>query len=626
MDRREAGEGAAEQGTRAATRCPPRWHLVVLMVSLAGAFFFQHRGLEDKSPTEDEWAHLTRGILYWQTGDARTSFSHPPVANAIAALPVAFDARNPDLTKSKHWTTARVGLVALGWLQDDYETARAHLITARKMMVVFLLAFVIYSYFFTASFFGRTAAVIVAVLTAFHPTLIAQARYVTTDFPAALGALVAAGELTRYLSTKKLYPIITMMLAVGFAILCKHSLLVLVVFGVVVGLCAAALGFGRFSGRKPGARIGIAFGHLALTAFVVVLCINVAYRFEQTGMTVQEILETPEPTGVVSRMSGNEVFERYTPLRSWPAGLRIPLPYTYLYGVATMRGYNHHGYPSWFWGNASRKGNVWYFPVLLMIKNPLAWVLGLGLALVAFARRRFPQPAVAAFGLIGVGFLAVAMNASLNMGVRHGLPFIAIFTPFSAWGLAQAMALKVRFAKPAVVAAVASMPLVAGFASPNFLGYFNILAGGRAGGHQVSLVGEDWGQDRAALARLVEEKALSPLYYDEQTRTRKLEAKWLGFPYEGYRCSAKRGTPATRPEDAWVAVHALRVETRGCFAWLRTRTPDYVINDHIRLYYIDDVPNEEADSAGQVETTRPDEARALQRLIERTKPPDQKGK
>jgi hypothetical protein len=558
------------------------------MVSLAGAFFLQHRGLEDKSPTEDEWAHLTRGILYWQTGDARTSFGHPPLANAIAALPVAFDARNPDLTESKYWETARVGKVALRWLRDDYDTPRAHLIKARKMMVVFLLAFIVYSYFFTSAFFGPTAALIVVLLTAFHPTLIAQSRYVTTDFPAALGALVGAGEFTRYLSNKKFYSVVTMALGVSFAVLCKHSLVVFVVIAVVIGIGAAALGLGRFANRKLPARMGLAVGHLVLTALIVTASVNVAYRFRDTGMTVQEIVDRPEPTGVVSRLSQGEVFEKHTPLSGWPPGLRIPLPYTYVYGLATMRGYNQYGYPSWFWGKSSRKGSVWYFPVMLLIKNPLVWLLGLGLAVAAVSRKRFPGGAALVFGLFGLGFLAVAMKASLNMGIRHGLPVIAILTPFSAWGLAEAAALKCKLARPAVFAAVASMPLVAAYASPNLLGYFNLLAGGRQGGHKVSLIGEDWGQDRAALARFVKQEELSPLYYDLQTPTRKLEADWLGLPYESYRCKSTPGHPRTKPEKAWVAVHALRVENTNCFKWLRDRTPDYVINDHIRIYYIDE--------------------------------------
>ena len=93
------------------------------------------------------------------------------------------------------------------------------------------------------------------------------------------------------------------------------------------------------------------------------------------------------------------MFERYTPLPSWPPGLRIPLPYTYLYGVATMRGYDELGTPSWFWGKRRSKGSVWYFPILFLIKNPLAWLAGLALAVVAFARRQRPDPATAAFGL-----------------------------------------------------------------------------------------------------------------------------------------------------------------------------------------------------------------------------------
>lgn len=583
---------STEESKRAKWRQPPpRWQFFVLALALVGAFFLQRAGLEDKSPTEDEWAHLTRGILYWQTGDARTSFGHPPLANAIAALPVGFRSNIPDLTATRHWDTARVGTIALKWLRDDYETPRAHLMTARKMMVVFLLALIVYSYFFTATFFGPVAAAVVALLTAFNPTLIAQARYVTTDFPAALGALVAAGELTRYLNSKTLPPILTMALATSFAILCKHSLLVLVPFAVLIGFATAVLGYGRFANRRPVARIGIALGHAALTALIVMLCINVSYRFQESGMTVQDILDKPEPNGVVSRVSRGEVFERYTPLPDWPPGLRIPLPYTYVYGVATMRGYNQLGYPSWFWGKRMRKGSAWYFPVLLTIKNPLAWILGLALAIGALMRRRFPHAATAVFGLIGLGFLGVAMNASLNMGIRHGLPVIAIFTPFAAWGLASCVQSPRPWGRFAVLATIASLPVVALFASPNFLGYFNALAGGRGGGHRVSLVGEDWGQDRAELARFVQERHIWPLYYDLQTPTRKLEAEWLGFDYQPYVCRSRSGKAGNRPEDAWVAVHALRVETKGCFEWLRDRRPEHEINNHIRLYYIDDLPD-----------------------------------
>ena len=280
----------------------------------------------------------------------------------------------------------------------------------------------------------------------------------------------------------------------------------------------------------------------------------------------------------------------------------IPLPYTYVYGMATMRGFNSFGYPTWFWGKKSRKGTAWYFPVLVVIKNPLTWVAGLLLALTAFVRRKFPDPSVATFGLIALGFLAVAVNASLNMGVRHGLPVIALLTPFSAWGLTSLTELRSRFAKPILTAAVAAVPLVAAYASPNFLGYFNALAGGRSGGHKISLIGEDWGQDRAALAKLVEKERLSPLYYDEQTATRQQEAKWLGFEYKPYRCH--KGVPVADVEDAWVAVHALRVETKKCFANLREREPTYVVNDHIRVYYIDDVPNDEPGAPDESEPAR----------------------
>jgi hypothetical protein len=48
---------------------------------------------------------------------------------------------------------------------------------------------------------------------------------------------------------------------------------------------------------------------------------------------------------------------------------------------------------------------------------------------------------------------------------------------------------------------------------PHYLTYFSEAVGRSKGGLKISVVGEDWGQDVSALARLQKERGLDPLYY-----------------------------------------------------------------------------------------------------------------
>src|SRR5690606_21422039 len=113
-----------------------------------------------------------------------------------------------------------------------------------------------------------------------------------------------------------------------------------------------------------------------------------------------------------------------------------------------------------------------------------------------------------------------------------------------------------RFWRPALASTLGTVALSASSISPYYLSYFNFLIGGPSGGHEVSIYGEDWGQDRARFAEFAKKYRLEPLYYHEQTRTRAMEARHLGFHYRPLKCSSK-------VEGAWVAIHALSVRTRG---------------------------------------------------------------
>jgi hypothetical protein len=137
----------------------------------------------------------------------------------------------------------------------------------------------------------------------------------------------------------------------------------------------------------------------------------------------------------------------------------------------------------------------------------------------------------------------------------------------------------VRWALGGVLGSASISALSAG---PDYLGYFNLFAGGREAGHLISIYGEDWGQDRERLAVLARERKLEPLFYNPQTQLRAQEVRYLGLKYRPLRCG-------TRVQGAWVALHALTYRTsdiKRCYPYLLGREPDLTVNFHIYLWNI----------------------------------------
>jgi hypothetical protein len=560
-------------------------HLALLVIML-GSFLLVRAGIDDKSPTEDEWAHFTRGIAFWQTGDTRLSFAHPPLANAWATIGLADAPEVPDLTQTRGWQKQDPGAVALAWLKTDYDTPRALLLEARRAMTWIFMLGIAYVYFFCHRMLGFRAAVVASTLVAFNPICIGQAAYVTTDLAAAVAITIAAGELARHLAgDSRIATWITMPLSLGAALLTKHSAVLLVPLFVLVVFVVAVQGVGRFAGRRRSRRFLSAGGHALYSAAFVLLCLNAGFRFDATHLTAQDILERPEPQYWISSPYDDRLLEEKTPLPSLPASLRIPVPYTYLFGVACIRAQNERGFPqAHFFGERTPHGHVAYFPTLIALKTPLAVFALLLLGVVVIARdRRWPSLALGVIAAIALGYLLASMRSQLNMGVRHALPVIwgISIVAGAAFGAAWVRLRDHLVARGLLVLLPASVVLVGATTGPDPIGYFNELVG-RERGHDIAAYGDDWGQDRMALAELVERHDLQPLWYDAQTSTRRLEADWLGLRYEALSCRT------TVPHGSWVAIHRVTWNNNHhrCWRQVREREPVFVVNDHVLVFWI----------------------------------------
>jgi hypothetical protein len=194
----------------------------------------------------------------------------------------------------------------------------------------------------------------------------------------------------------------------------------------------------------------------------------------------------------------------------------------YTYQSALVRG-------EYLCGQVRCTGWWWYFPFAMAVKTPVATLAALGVAAmvgiwaIAGGRRISPTdraerlchglPArliqmhrpirwsAICLTVPATVYLAVAMISNLNLGLRHVLPVYPLL--YIAVGLAAAKMWGARRRLAIAVSAVLAIGLASETlaAYPNFIPFFNVLAGGSRGGLRLlSDSNLDWGQDLPLLA------------------------------------------------------------------------------------------------------------------------------
>jgi hypothetical protein len=149
----------------------------------------------------------------------------------------------------------------------------------------------------------------------------------------------------------------------------------------------------------------------------------------------------------------------------------------------------------------------WYFyPVVLAVKTPLAFLFLLGVGATVVLRRgsgfRYGWLPLA----YSVGVLAVAAFSHINIGVRHILPVYTGFALVAGAGTVHLWRIAPQrvWAKYALAAALLWFGGTSLAAHPDYLPYFNELAGSQP---ERILVDSDldWGQDYKRLATRLRE-------------------------------------------------------------------------------------------------------------------------
>jgi hypothetical protein len=418
--------------------------------------------------TYDEPAHLACGMEWLGHGKYQYEPQHPPLARVAAALgPYLMGARGQNTPKDAQYAISVEGLKIL--YSGDYENL---LSAARAGILPFFWVACAVVWFWGVRYFGRLEAVAALFLFTFLEPVLAHGGLATTDMAltAFLGAAILSGAIWLEEPTTKHAAVFG--LCAGLAVVSKYSSLA---FFPAAALIALAWYWAAERPKADELRAAMLrrLPGLALAAAIVCATVVVAFRFSWGDSGV--------------------------------AGLKLPAP-AFFQGIRDVAKHNAEGHPTYLLGQRSLDGFRYFYPVVLAVKTPLAFLFLLGIGTPLVLRRgsgfRFAWLPLA----YAAGILAVALFSRINIGVRHILP---VYTGFSLVAGAAAiqlwrMAPERAWAKYALPAALLWFAGTSLAAHPDYLPYFNELAGS----HPENILVDsdlDWGQDYKRLAARLEE-------------------------------------------------------------------------------------------------------------------------
>lgn len=441
------------------------WHRPAVLLLLAAFLLSCVQGLLRDSPTVDEFAHLPAGYYYLKTGNFYHYSLNPPLVKLISALPLLGLQPRIDTAARIEHTGWYPWVFATDFLERNRGNYEGIFLFGRLPVVLLGLLLGLLVYRWARELYGADGALLALAFYALCPSIAAHAHLATVDVGAALFAVLALYAFDRYLRQPGPASLALAGLGLGLALLAKFTaLLLLPVLALLTlwGLARREIGWKAVAG-------GAALCGLSL------LVIDLGYLFQGVGTPLGELrLQSRSLAGLA---------------RSFP-GLPSPLPGPFLQGIDGLQLINEQGeYPGYLFGQWSQAGWALYYPIAILFKTPLPFLLA-GLLAPWIGSRRREERAVW-FPLLAL-LAAFSLLSRIDYGIRYVLPVLPLLAVY-AGRLAPWLRTARKPVRTAAAALLLTLPVTSLLAAADTIGYFNLLAGGR--GERILLDSNlDWGQ------------------------------------------------------------------------------------------------------------------------------------
>jgi len=521
----------------------------------------------------DEPEHIAAGLVLIDRSEYRYDVQHPPLARLAAAIgPYLAGARfsgDPDPIGDN------AGRDLLYHSSASYDTL---LTLARAGMLPFLLLLLGATFAWMRHWYGDPAALLALVFLVSCPVILGHASLVALDVPVTALIMASLYLLLRWFEKPTLARGTALGVACGLAVATKMSAI------PFIGVASVTLGLLRlaFLRRTPAAtplrsqwvpRIGSLSLGLLLGLIIII------------GVYGDRLVYLTTPDLAPSRAL-NFYFGTHGPLHdlAYRIAARVPLPFGFMMLPENIMGvewHNAHGHPSYLLGQIAWNGWWYFYLVALAVKTTLPLLLlgltGLCVQTVRGVREGnlYRMAPAACFAAI---LVFSSVYSHINIGVRH----VLIAYPLLAMGAAVALeSLWQRWPKPLVRAALLGLVIwqlaTLAYAYPDYLAYFNALAGR----HPERILVDsdlDWGgQDLRRLERVLAARQVTELSIGYKG-TADLSLEQLP-PYQLLK--------PRQPVHGWVAITMLTLqENPAGFDWLRQYQPVQRIGQSFELYFI----------------------------------------
>ncbi len=552
-----------------------------------------------KSPTFDEQGFITRGLGYLRGENRQMRVGHPLGLNAINT---AFLVNDPTVslpTADLSWQGTNFHRPSELFLWESGNNV-AHVMFLARLPTIWLgmlLAAVVSRWAWRMSRW-RWAGLLALILIALDPNILASARLATTDLGLALGTAVAGFTLWRFLLRPSWTNVIIAGIGLGLLQNTKFTALLFIpLFALVIlvyfGLTIYDL---RLSPRRANQLPITNYHSLVKTLLMLLTAYPLAALFTLWAAYGFQIGTLPAELPVLPQL----------------AGLTLPLS-RHIEQLLDIGGRLQVETPSFLLGQYSDSGWWYYFPVAFLLKTPLPTLILLAAAFVLRIVYYVKQPITrlpdcltdAALLIPALGYLAIALTSEINLGYRHLLPilpFLAVFTAnslsaFRARLRSQFTIHNSQFTIRPVSILLLWLLFTALWIYPNYLAYFNVLAGGPDNGWRALVDSNiDWGQDLGGLAAWLEKNDVDWVWlsYFGEARPEYYGINYVGLDSWPPRLVNPQARPyaPTNPAPGVYAISATNLQgvhfaNHDQFAWFRQRDPIAKIGYSIFLY---DVP------------------------------------
>lgn len=464
-------------------RTAGRWYMLAAVLITAVGVIRIVSTYREVSQTMDEPAHIATGLQLLQDHVYNLESQHPPLSRVAVALgPWLSGSRMPEdgemmergndilYANGNHWRTltlARVGVLPF-----------------------FLLACAVV-WIWSSRLWGRNTALFALLGFTMLPIVLAHAGLATTDMAIGAGLPLALYRLVCWVEEPVWKTAAWLGGAVGIAVASKFTSLLFLpgcAGALLILLLATGNGgiFRRLSWRSLA-------GQAAIFAGVLYLVLCACYLFSGDPL----VPATQRPHHTIDRLLGNHKTlhdAAYTLIEA-----PIPASEVY-YGALSAYLHNKGGHTAFFLGQWSRSGWWYYFPLLILVKTPAAFLLLLGIGGYFLLRswrkqRNWQVLAPAAFG---IAILCLVIPSHINIGLRHILPIFPLLAMVAGYGASRLWDNSGKYRTAGIVLllwlTVASLR-----AHPNYLAYFNEFV---RHPERIEVDSDfDWGQDLDQLAR-----------------------------------------------------------------------------------------------------------------------------